>query len=392
MNSKKENTVLNKITEFCKNNSKIIFLGLIVLLNFFILVKSYSDTSCNSQLLLFLSYQDIGFSSRVFLGTILRLFGLSNIRSDIINIILFLTYLTVSALFFWIIVQIFQNNKTYKKRIKQSSEIEPWYIYVCACPIFLYGFSYNLYGSINVFLVLLVLICFLLLQKQKATFLIPILCVLAIFIDHVFALIYLPVICLLLWNKSKKNWNGKYFSALLKTTLVFNTLTTILMTCFSFKSEFPTYHYGTSKIFSVNNFHFLQDLTQGCDGNKLSFDDEILWLLIALPLIVFFAYLWKNCLKASKGQNKKFYKLCFVHLALCLPSIIYFKGFRSWLTSVIICQMLLLFGLLLQSDKTLITVFKEINLVIGKNSITLFGLIYVFYFLISVFLPVVSLR
>lgn len=383
MTSKKESTVLNKITGFCKNNGKIIFLGIFLLLNCFVFFNGYSDKSNDSQQLLLLSYQNIGFSSRIFSGTILRLLGFSTENINSINILLKITYLIVSLLFLIIIVKLSKKNK-----LNDSASIEPLFVYLCACPLFLYGFSYNLYGSTNIFLVLLMLISFLLLQSEKLTFLIPVICASAIFTDHIFALIYLPVICLLLWNKSTVQ-TGKRFDSIFKTTLIFSILSLVLMICFSFKSEFSTYHYN-SKIFSVNNFHFLQDLTQNCGENKLSFDDEIIWLLIALPLIVFFAYLWRNCLKASKGQNAKFYKLCFVHLALCLPSIVYFKGFRSWLTSVLVSQTLLVLGLLWQNNKPVEKAFEKINLTSEKSLIILVGFVFAFYFLISVFLPVVS--
>lgn len=388
MTSKKESTVLNKITGFCKNNGKIIFLGIFLLLNCFVFFNGYSDKSNDSQQLLLLSYQNIGFSSRIFLGTILRLLGFSNGYLNRLIILLRIIYVAVSVMFFWFVAKTMQNDKNHRNNIKKEKNIELWCAYICACPIFLYGFSYNLYGSTNIFLVLLMLISFLLLQNQKATFLIPILCVLAILTDHVFSFIYLPVLCLLLWHKSKSQ-NRKPFSMLLKSTILFSIFATIIMICFSFKSEFPTYYYNL-KMFSVNNFHFLQDLTQNCGENKLSFDDEIIWLLIALPLIVFFAYLWRNCLKASKGQNVKFYKLCFIHLALCLPSIVYFKGFRSWLTSVLVSQTLLVLGLLWQNNKPVEKAFEKINLTSEKSLIILVGFVFAFYFLISVFLPDVS--
>lgn len=390
MTSRKESIALNKITGFCKNNSRMIFLGIILLLNCFVFSKNYSDKSTDSQKLLLLSYQDIGFSSRIFLGTLLRLLGFSNNRLDKLNNILFITYLIVSALFFLVMVQTVRNDKTRKSHINKMSDIEPWYVYLYSCPIFLYGFSYNLYGSVNIFLVLLTLICFLLFQNQKATFLIPILCILAIFTDHIFSLIYLPVLCLLLWHKSKSR-SGKAFSVLLKITLVFSILTTILMICFSFKPEFSIYYYNT-KMFSVNNFHFLEDLTQICSNHKIGFKDEILWLLITSPVIVFLVYLWMTCLKISKKKNIKFFKFCFVHLALCLPSIIYFKGFRSWLTSTLIAQILLVFGLLSQNDKTVKKVFDGFNLYIKKNPIILFIFIFTFYFLLSVFLTTLNLN
>lgn len=377
---------------FFKRNSKIIFLGLIILINYLVFINNYSDASNDSQQLLLLSYQDIGFSSRVFAGTLLRLLGFSVEHTESINVFLNILYLAVSGLFFFIVVKVFSGNKADRKQIEKSNDIEPWFIYICACPLFLYGFSFNLYGSANVFLIFLMLICFLLLQNQKSAFLIPVICVSAILTDHVFSLIYLPVICLLLWNKFKIN-GEKIYGSVFKITLISGILTTVLMLCFSFKSEFPTYYYGSNaRIFSVNNFSLLQDFCQNCGNNNLGLDDEILWLFITLPSIVFLVYLWQNCFKLSKGISKKIFKLCLIHMLLCLPSLIYFKGFRSWLVSLLISQSVLVLGMLYQKDKTVGIVFEKINLILKKNSAVFIGIVFVFYFLISVLLPMLNVK
>ncbi len=368
----------NKITEFAKSNSRIIMLALVMLANYFLFIKNYSDTINESQHLLLLSYQKIGFGPRAFIGTILEFLGFTVNNPGAVNLLINIVYFAVSVLFFLIAVGIIK-----KSGEKNDTTFIP--VFFCVCPLFLYGFSYNLYGSTSAFLVLFALVCFELIISRKAVWTVPLICIPAILTDHIFAFIYLPAICLLMWYKSRKK-NDKLY----KNNLIFTAITSIpvlvAVICFSYKSVLPSIYYGNYfKSFASKDYHFFEDLSQNYYGKASIVFYEILWICIAALFIFSFVFLWKKCIENSK--RKVFFIICAAQLLLCIPTIIYFRGYRSWMISVLISQAILVFGLISENDKSVVEAVGKLSLSMNKNKYLFAIITFIFVFIISVFLP-----
>lgn len=362
-------------------NKNIVLTGIILLLNYFIFISTLKDLSFRSQDLLLLSYQKIGFGSRALLGTLLTAFGIDR---DNVNVFLYIIYFLIFALFFLFTVRIL-HRETPKKIGKTAESVRNLPVIMCLCPFFLYGFSCSFFGSISAVFVLLTIICFLLAQNQKAVYAIPFVCLFAILSDHVFALLYLPAICLYLKYKSNQK-NGKVFRKAFSLTIGISIPAFILMIILSFRNDFPVYFYGNrgDQLYG-SKFKVIGDFLQTYNS---TLSNEAIRFVFALPVIVFLAYLWIKCIKVQKNNN--FFSFCIAHLATVFVPLVFFKGFGSWLPAVMSAQIMLAMGLIYENDANFLTFAGKTVISLNSRRLILPCCFMAFYFYIIEILPLLN--
>ncbi len=383
------------IKNFLNKNLKTVLMGMVLLANYFMFINHYTDASKRSQEILLLSYENVGFGARTLLGSVLSLLGFSSeeIAPGIFptDIFLFIVYFAVCALFFALIIKIPNGNNGLNKSKNKMKNPELFIMLLCACPFYLYAFSYEFFGNVNCFLLLLLLVCLLLMKNKKLLPLVPLICAFAIFVDHTFAVTYLPAVCCLLWYKSKKS-NGKPYGRAYGITVLTSIPLFVLMIPLAIKNNFSNVTYGNGHdIFYAREFKIFQDILQIHETVKAIGFNEFIRFFFVLPLIIFLAFLWIRSIKLSEKKDKILFKFCFAQLFVLLVPLIYFKGFGSWIAAVLSSQIALVISFASEKNSAVSIVINKLNLYLEKRTLWLFAFAALFYISVTDVLPLLFL-
>lgn len=344
-----------------------------------LLIRSLIPFSA-SDIQLFFDYGKLGFRPRLLLGSLLNLLGIDDGRSLGLKIFLSVLYITLTAVTVLILLK--ARNKAYSEESKYG--ILLFACFICLCPLFIIGFSDSLFGSVHIVLMLLSILSVFLINKGKALYAVVFICMFAILIDHVFFIIFFPLIAVAYMNKinsGKKEIRTSNAYAATATVCAVSFAALVIFSLILNPSDvYMEIFLGDESSVSGNMTNIypalFADMNYGFNEHTPIKDilfREALSLISVSPFYVFFAWLWNNSLRYTKEERKKnkgaekILQCCFLQLLVAVPSVIFFTKFSSWLYAEIFVQTLLVCLLVCSGNIYVLRSFEKLSDIFRKK-------------------------
>jgi hypothetical protein len=334
-----------------KQNIEIFILA-VLMFQFIVLCPGIEHLNPFAVTPYFLSYQDFGFNSRLFVGSIFKLFSeyisSSTIYYSIIVIIIFmnaLVALTLGAAF-------------RRSSIETSGSFQVFMILFLSSPFSLsFLFHGENFGRFDTYLIIITVIMMLIVRRKYLRWLIPILCFAAVAIYQGYVMLYMPVIAIILVYECYKNrfklsslfLCGSSFSIIIALSIYFQYSTP----GFDFKNAQAVVDYLAHRtdfklseimIFTEYFINVVDSFPYQIQIVK-SFAVPYTVIVIAMtsPLIAVFGSLWSVAFKTAQDRFLKF--IIFLCMAAPLMSLPIFIGndWDRWISAVFITQFSLAF-------------------------------------------------
>lgn len=329
-----------------------IFIFAILMLEFVILCPGIKDVNSWAFSYYFLSYQDLGFNSRLLIGSVFKLF------SD---------YISLSGLY-WCIIFIATGMNAFVavilgKVLRRSTtdKIESLEVFIAlflASPVslsFLFGF--NNFGRLDMYLIIFTIMMMICLKNRILKWFIPLLCIFAMATHQGYFLLYFPAIMIMLIYELYKNKFSKTYLLLCLATII-TAVTSFLYFQFlipelnfknaadvvSFLSHRTDYAISLDVIYieyfaNIDTWFFVAiELLKA-----FAFPYGLCMLVATAPLIIIFLLLWRHaCKKADDKFSKLIILLCITAPAFSLPLFIG-NDWDRWIPAIFLTQFMLLF-------------------------------------------------
>jgi hypothetical protein len=267
-------------------------------------------------------------------------------------------------------------------------------------------------GFFDIYMYILTIIAFLVLDKKYFRWLVPLLCVLGVFTHYIFFLTFFPIILALQFNNLSECGKSKRSNIVLFTvTAVSGLFSSVYCIFFANRTlhmnESQFYEYIGSKInFNVvdnvvreywgtylfNNYHG-SNFNGSIGLIKVLFDHKIIDEGTILPptfftaacFLLIFSFFWVMCILKASSKFKKFVYAIFALVPLCdILVMVISVDMDRWISTAIITEFFLLFYCLIKKDTTVMEIFSRRYLVFKVAFIIIFALdAYFCYELIS---------
>lgn len=321
-----------------------------------------------------LSYR-LGFISRGFIGTIIRLI-VPNLTIKHIYIIILISILLLCGL------TLFFMHKIIKKSIGEDEGTMAFLLglFLVNPGSIAFLFYWGNYGRFDMFLLMILLISALLVMYDKCVWIIPFLCVCAVLIHQGFVFQYFPAILILLFYTGFIQ-NRKYGKSIFVVTL--------LGTCamFLYMQFFSSINYTYEETLAII------DATTDLPASFLSEDlmikieyytgvmDSVIPLVIEpfgrnvvksittivflIPMIKIIADIWKAFVKSQKNIIGKLFP--WFILVAEIPMFIITCDYGRDYSAIILCNFILIFTLYVLKDQGIIEGIRQLTIKIKNN-------------------------
>ncbi|HCC35960.1 MAG TPA: hypothetical protein DEQ02_10210 [Ruminococcaceae bacterium] len=222
-------------------------------------------------------------------------------------------------------------------------------------------FSWENFGRLDIWLLIITIVCLLLITKNKALFLVPVFCAAAVMIHQNFIFLYFPLIFILLayraalTSRSRKNTviciiTGALTCAGFVYFQFFGKIQRLSMeTALQMMQSRTNYPVSVGPLQFEHYAPFKQHIDLLSEQGPLLLIKLAIVLVIFLPLIFIFVKLWRAALK-SVTRSRWIYIGFLLVLPAALPIFITVDWGR-WLAHIIIGQFLLIFCLSAMNDE-----------------------------------------
>lgn len=303
----------------------------------------------------FLSYQDFGFNSRLFVGSIIKLFS---------------EYISSSAIYYCIVIVIIGMNAlvaaTLGKVLRRSPAdgLDSMKIFLFLFLSSPFSLSFLFYGEnfgrFDTYLVIITVVMMLIVRRKYLRWLVPLLCVIAVAIYQGYIMLYMPVIAIILVYECYKNKFA--LSSLLLCGSSFVLVNALSIYCqyftprFDFKDAEAVVEYLAHRtdfklseimIFTeyfinvVNSFSYQVQIVKA-----FALPYTVSVLIMTSPLIMVFISLWSLAFRTARDRFSRFIVLlCIVAPLMSLPTFIG-NDWDRWISAVFITQFALSFYLM----------------------------------------------
>lgn len=237
-----------------------------------------------------------------------------------------------------------------------------------------YLFNVSNFVRLDIFLILITLLCIVLIAENKFLVLIPVLCGIAALIHQVFIFLYFPTIVLIFSYSllSLKISFKKIFS--LMASIILTAVIGIYIQFFSqinidSQSSLQKIIHSKSENIPISGpmlfFEYYGSYVDHIEKMVQPKIAEILWIalieiILLIPLIILFINLWINLLHHEERTNTKIVLLFMAtNFIFMVPIFITTIDYGRWFASIIICQFLLISYFLMVKQKGVINLFLE---------------------------------
>jgi len=378
-----------------------IFIFAVLMFEFAVLLPNINNNDPYMVTFYFLSYQDLGLNTRLFIGSVFKIFA---------------EYISVKTLFYCIcIITACLNGlvalvlgKVLRRSFDETTDsLKIFIILFLSSPFSLcFLFYKGNFGYFDLYLVLVTVIMFLFTGNKYLKWLVPALCIIAEAIHPGWMLLYMPAIVIILIYKYYKN---KYK----KSSLILCAITFLIASISLFYFQFLPHHIDFKSPEAVVSFiqhrtdsslnsdiimanYFLKVSTYFYDSLhvvlSLAFSSSVCLLVIVSPLITVFFFLWLKAFKKAEDKFAKFIVLlCMAAPAVSIPIFFSFDWDR-WIAAIFIVQFSLVFYFLDSGFACVVESAENIRIYFQKHlflfifiivfmSIMIFSLGRVFFYL-----------
>jgi hypothetical protein len=314
-------------------------------------VMNYNATS-------YLLNYDMGFGPRLLIGSVLFV------------IVPYITYeeVYIFVLFFTILLTVFAGFLIGEvmHRASAKSKTGTYFIailYLTSPAVIAYLYNFNNFGRLDLFLLILALVMIpIIYKREKAFFLIPILCGICMLIHESFIFLFFPAIALVLLymhlTTEKKKWLytlivsvvvcGTLFLYLNSLSLNFDSTSDVIIAISLFSNIIPNYDMIDGMYFMtvgevIQSMVIPGLLRRVCIG--------ILTVIMFSPVFYILIKFWRDCRATSEGKMKMFYTLCMLAPLAALPLFILAIDWGRWFAAFMVVQFIMIFFLLYAKDK-----------------------------------------
>lgn len=336
----------------------------------------------------------IGFISRTLVGSITGLLWKNPTEGNI----LFMQCLTATLTFF--LTAVFLGRCIKKAEGKGSENLFIISLIIAVCP---YGFMsfINLFELLDIYWLLTAVLILLCAENKITAFLIPLLIFTGSWVHYSFFLAFMPliyVVCMYKCIKSKTK--SSYILTLVMVCVSVPTVIYFFATARSFNvmpfKEFLDYiiekagspitsierYIGTGfrPVDEMNRIYHITDMSEDSShilksviGNfRFALRDTsplaiITDFILASPLAVFFAVIWKKAIKLTEDKKLKFlYFLCFISPLIQLLACFTSSDTSRWLSLMIISDLFMLAYLIKEREEPVIQSLDGTMLILKK--------------------------
>lgn len=330
-----------------------IFIFAILMFEFVVLCPSITNVNPWTFSYYYFSYQDLGFNSRFFIGSVFKIFS---------------NYISTSALYLCIIViiicvnafvSVFLGNILRRCSRENVYSLEMFLILFLASPVSLsFLFIANNFGRLDMYLIVFTIVMILLLRDRILKWFIPFLSIIAIATHQGYLLTYMPVIIILLIYNIYKGKLQKRHLFLCLTTCLAGIASFVYFQFFtpelSFKnaSDVVAFLSGrtdyviSSEVIYIEYFANVDTWFSTAIELLKNFALKygLCMFVLTAPLITIFLTLWIIAYKTAGDKFSKFIVfLCAVAPVASLPLFIG-NDWDRWIPAVFLTQFLLVFS------------------------------------------------
>lgn len=300
----------------------------------------------------FLSYQDFGFNSRLFIGTIFRLCS---------------KYISSSAVYYSILIIIICMNALIASMLgrfirrcssEKADSAVVFLILFLSSPFSLsFLFDAENFGRLDTYLVIITLIMLLVVRRKYLRWLIPILCFAAVAIHQGYVMTYMPIIAVILIFECYKNrfkvanllLCGSSFLIIFALSIYFQYFAPgfgfenaqAVVQYLAHRTDFELSEIMIFTEYFINVVFSFSYQVQIVKSFAVPYTVTI--LLMTSPLLAVFGFLWSSAFKLVRNKLEKF--IIFLCMAAPLMSLPIFIGndWDRWISAVFITQFALVF-------------------------------------------------
>ena len=334
----------------------------------------------------FFSYQDLGFNSRFFIGSIFKIFFEYISASTLYYCIFFIIIITNAF------AAIILGNVIRRSPKDRLDSLKVFLALFLASPFSLsFLFDNNNFGRLDTYLIIITGIMLLFIRHNHLKWLIPILCVIATSIHQGYFMTYMPIIAIVLIYECYKNrfktssmvLCGASFLLIIFSFVFFQFLAPNLdfksaADVVKFLSHRTDLRLNEDLIFTeyfINADTWLSDIWQIIKTFAIPYG--VCVPVITSPLIAVFFSLWSTAFKKADDKFAKF--IVFLCMAAPVISIPLFVGpdWDRWISAIFIVQFLLVFYFLDAGFSCVVESAENIRVFFSKH-LTLFIIILIF--------------
>jgi len=324
-----------------------IFIFAVLMFEFAVLLPNINNNDPYMVTFYFLSYQDLGLNTRLFIGSVFKIFA---------------EYISVKTLFYCIcIITACLNGlvalvlgKVLRRSFDETTDsLKIFIILFLSSPFSLcFLFYKGNFGYFDLYLVLVTVIMFLFTGNKYLKWLVPALCIIAEAIHPGWMLLYMPAIAIILIFEHYKN---KYK----KTSLILCAITFLIASISLFYFQFLPHHIDFKSPEAVVSFiqhrtdfplnsdiimsnYFLKVGTYFYDSlhavKSFAISYSVCVLAMTSPLIAIFISLWLKAFKKAEDKFAKFIVLlCMASPAASFP-MFFNLDWDRWIAAIFIVQ------------------------------------------------------
>lgn len=376
----------NRFSSLQKRVHYEMMIFLFLMINFIVFHPAMQNMNDMMATLYLFSYQDMGFNSRFFIGSVFRLF-FKYISAETLYFSICFIITCFNALVAFSLGSFIRDTRKDRRPI-----LGIWVILFLANPFSLsFLYDYWNFGYLDLYLVGLTFIMILCIKFKKMIWLLPILCLIAMAIHTAWIFLYMPVVIIILFYECYKS-NFKVSSIILLVSTVVILVTSLMYFQFftpdlDFKSTEDVIGFLSERTNLKLSFdyimanYFLPTFTVLPDAlfiiKSWALPYTINVFVITTPIILVFLNFWLRTFKKAENNHiKRIVLLCIIAPVVTLPMFA-FMDWDRWICAIFIVQFLLFFYFWNDGLECVVMSAKEIHSFFKAHSL-LFLLVVIF--------------